>query len=338
VIPIVRTEVDGLPVFWADVPRQFAGALVFRVGRSDETLTTGGLSHLVEHLALPTERRRSVDFNGTVDGLETTFFARGARDSVLDFLSEAADTLGRLPLERLEVERRILLTEAAGVGSDPVRMMSWLRFGPVGHGLVGYHEHGLAHVGPAETSAWVADRFTRENAAVWLTGEPPPGFALTLPAGRRVPAVEPDPIPYLTFPCAYDRGPDGVVAVSIVARRTTPLMAAIEVAQHRLMRTLRYEEGLSYAVEWWFGPLTATHAQSVLWADLLAENAERVRELLLATLYDLAEHGPTEEELEHDLHELRRFFDDPDSLASSVAADASRELIGMPLMSPDAYL
>jgi predicted Zn-dependent peptidase len=75
VIPIVRTELDGLPVIWADVPGHFTGALAFRVGRSDETLATGGLSHLVEHLALPTDRRRSVDFNGSVDGIETAFGA-----------------------------------------------------------------------------------------------------------------------------------------------------------------------------------------------------------------------------------------------------------------------
>ena len=49
---ITRTTVDGVPVFSAPDPARLAGALMFRVGRADEPLARGGLTHMVEHLAL----------------------------------------------------------------------------------------------------------------------------------------------------------------------------------------------------------------------------------------------------------------------------------------------
>ena len=47
-----RTEVDGVPVFWADGPGNAVGQLVFRVGQADEPLPLRGMTHLIEHLAL----------------------------------------------------------------------------------------------------------------------------------------------------------------------------------------------------------------------------------------------------------------------------------------------
>jgi hypothetical protein len=39
-VPIHRTEVDGIPCFWADLPEEFEARLHVRVGAYDETLPT----------------------------------------------------------------------------------------------------------------------------------------------------------------------------------------------------------------------------------------------------------------------------------------------------------
>ena len=50
--PIQRTEIDGIPTLWMDEPGPMVGMLLFRVGRCDEPTPIGGVSHIVEHLAL----------------------------------------------------------------------------------------------------------------------------------------------------------------------------------------------------------------------------------------------------------------------------------------------
>lgn len=45
--------IDGVETFWTDVARPTTSAtLVFRAGMADETLTTSGWVHLLEHLAV----------------------------------------------------------------------------------------------------------------------------------------------------------------------------------------------------------------------------------------------------------------------------------------------
>jgi hypothetical protein len=45
-----RTSVDGVPAFWTHAGGGMAAGLVFRVGRADESLARGGVTHLIEHL------------------------------------------------------------------------------------------------------------------------------------------------------------------------------------------------------------------------------------------------------------------------------------------------
>src|SRR3712207_7403538 len=51
---LFRSEltIDGIPVFVADGPPPLAAGLVFGVGRRDEDFVHGGITHLVEHLAM----------------------------------------------------------------------------------------------------------------------------------------------------------------------------------------------------------------------------------------------------------------------------------------------
>src|SRR5438067_1584977 len=52
---IRRTELAGIPVFWADSALPFVAGILVRVGAVDETLLTAGMSHLLEHLVLSTD-------------------------------------------------------------------------------------------------------------------------------------------------------------------------------------------------------------------------------------------------------------------------------------------
>lgn len=46
-VPVQRTDVDGVPVVWVDTPGRLHAQLVFRVGITDETFLTTGVTHLV---------------------------------------------------------------------------------------------------------------------------------------------------------------------------------------------------------------------------------------------------------------------------------------------------
>ena len=84
-----RTEIDGIPVWFTDVPGPCLAGLVFRVGRCDETLPVSGITHMVEHLALYPLAPTRLDMNGTVGLLTTTFNVAGTQAGVAIWLAIA---------------------------------------------------------------------------------------------------------------------------------------------------------------------------------------------------------------------------------------------------------
>jgi hypothetical protein len=327
-VDVHRTELGGIPMFWSDAPGRFMGLVVFRAGRSDETLPWSGVCHLVEHLALPTEYPRSLEFNGTVDTLTTAFWALGPRERVLEFLAQLVSSLGALPLERIETERRILLTEASRSDMHPIDGSLNLRFGAQGPGLRGLDELGLHRLSPDDVMRWSAERYTRGNAAAFLTGEPPDDTAWKLPPGDRITPPEPQPIPYLELPAVHVGGTTGMVVVAFVAERSTDLRVVIAIAERRARRRLRYALGVTYEVSWSYDPLTGDLVHLTIWADSLPANANDVARELVAVLDDLAETGPTEEELEEEVEQGREWHADPENVSSNLAYWAVEELLG----------
>src|SRR5678815_4104197 len=91
-----------------------------------------------------------------------------------------------LALDRIALEREILLTEAASRGSSPVAGTMGLRFGSVGHGVIASDELGLNSPEPEQVEAWIARCFTVENCALWMTGRPPRTLDLPLSHGERL--------------------------------------------------------------------------------------------------------------------------------------------------------
>jgi len=119
-IPVVETGgVDGVTVLRsASATGRNAAALVFRVGRFDETLPVAGVTHLVEHLTLSTGQRASYQFNAEVSRRFTAFFMESADPAdTADFITTACRGLAGDHRQGLEQEKRILRTEAASRGA-----------------------------------------------------------------------------------------------------------------------------------------------------------------------------------------------------------------------------
>jgi zinc protease len=333
IISAREADAGGIPVYWADLQTRFAVGLVARVGRCDETLADGGITHLVEHLAVPTDVPESVDVNGSVSDAVSEFWAAGPQELALEAMRRIAQNLAEPPLERLETERQILLTEEAGLGEDPVRTLMLLRFGPTKHGLLGYEEYGLHRLDAAPVAAWARHYFTRGNVALWMTRKPPRGFRLPLGDGEPMPAPAVEPIPDLALPALHDRGSDGTVALSCVARRSPELGVVVAIAATRLRERLRFAAGVSYHVDFLHDPITADTAHVSFWADTLEHNAEAVRDGLHETLHELARLGPSAAELDRHLERVRIELTDPHQAAGALAEHAhDRVLLAPPLL------
>lgn len=302
---VVEVARGGVPVLWTEAPEPVVGALLVRVGRADETLRTAGLTHLVEHLALFEVGRRPFQYNGQVEVAQTWFYAAGTVEEVAGFLGEVAAGLRELPLDRVDREKRILATEALRGQGGPDERLLGLRYGPVGYGLANHVELGLGWVGREEVAAWASERFTVRNAVAWLTAEPPESLDLSLAPGPRSDVPAPEPIPSLSTPCQLAEGSGGV-AMSFVGSRTAALHAGSLIAAERAHARLRREAAVSYAPNVAYFPLDGRVAHVVLNADCKDQEAGGVRDELLRILDDLAEHGPSEAELEWDRMLLER--------------------------------
>ena len=242
----LRAEIDGVPVWFTDVPGPCMGGLIFRVGRADETLSTHGITHAVEHLALRPLAAARFDMNGRVEALLTRFSVAGSQDRVESFMGQICSSIAALPTDRLELERRILLTESRWRGSSFGDTESE-RFGAMGFGLTDWAEMGLHDVSAGQIDDWRNGYFTRSNVVAWITRPPTAALRMELPSGPRPPVPEPQPVPDLVLP-AHTHVDGLVVGCSLLAPRSMPLFVAMHVIRDRVFSTLRIERGLCYSV------------------------------------------------------------------------------------------
>ncbi len=204
-LPLIqRTEVDGVPLLWADAPGQPILALHFRVGRADERAWEGGLTHLVEHLAMGTIGQPRYEHNAWVDTTRTVFYANGSKVDVASFGRAITTALAALPTDRLEHERSILKREAAGESPGISDSHLNFRFGMAGFGLSGQPEFGLGAVTAERVAEWARERFGRGNVMAFMTGAPPADLRLQLNEGAAFP--NPRPIRNRRPPCRRTSG------------------------------------------------------------------------------------------------------------------------------------
>ena len=193
-----------------------------------------------------------------------------------DFLNAAVRSLASLPFERLDTEVRVLRTEGQRRGGSlGLAAPTGMRFGPVAYGVVDAPELGLRTVTPERVDAWRRRWFTRDNAALWLSGPPPHGIDLSpLPRGERIPPPAAEPCPY-RWPVWYP-GFDAYIAVSLLAPHSMALWAAHAILHERLYDRLRTREGRSYKVSGQLRPVVRGHRDD-LRLDRRAARGDRER-------------------------------------------------------------
>jgi len=321
-----RTEVDGVPAYWADVPGKFTATLMFRVGTADEQLAGRGLTHLIEHLVMPAHARRLFDCNASVEETRTLFWAAGTEDEVATFLAETTARLSALPLERLEAERGILRTEEEGRRPSPYFVLLVEYFGARGFGVDAYPQYGVASATGEALTAWAARYFTSGNATLWLTGAPPAGLRLELPDGERRRAPAPEPVPARPAACYWGAG--GGLTVAALVRRTFASNTTGWIFSDRVHHRLRYELGLSYSSASNYDRWTADDAFVTVWPDVQEGREQEGLEAMLGVLDDLADSGATADELEHVAASVRRTVADAAQANAYLDSDAFDELLG----------
>lgn len=231
---IKQLEVDGVPAVLTPVTGDMHAGLVFRVGVADEPLVRRGITHLVEHLAVHGLGEPGGHTNSTT-GVEHTFFhVRGSAEHIAAFLNRVCAALRDLPAERIAAEKETLRAESATRSPEPRSM--W-RYGARDYGMPSFCERGLTGLTREDLHAWVAQYFTRENAALWVAGdEVPPGLRLDLPEGVRQPA----PVPSSALPVtpAWFTGHGQGPAWDTVVRREARAAVFANVLERQLTRDL----------------------------------------------------------------------------------------------------
>ncbi|TMF77093.1 MAG: insulinase family protein [Chloroflexi bacterium] len=321
---------DGVPVFWLEVPAPLRAMLVFRVGQVDETLPTHGITHLVEHLAmypLMQNLEAANRINARVEPFRTRFMASGTPEEIATFLADVTTSLTNLPLDRLENEKKVLRTEAANrTGGSLKAAWSW-RFGAAGPGLLDFDELGLRWLGPEPINQWAQDRFTAGNAVLWLSGPVPENLKLNLRPGTRKPLPELSQLPSKT-PAVYQQG-DRWVLLSMLGARGSALAVGTRILDGRLRERLRHQQSLAYEVNASYQRLNSELAEITSFADSLAPSAREAAGALVELARSLAESGPTAQELSAVLAERRRMNEHPEAPLARLEQVAMEELEGL---------
>ncbi|MGJ5890585.1 M16 family metallopeptidase [Streptomyces niveiscabiei] len=324
------TVTQGIPTLYAPgtSSSEITAGLMFRVGRADETLATAGLTHLVEHLALHRLGLSDLHYNGATANTYTLFHVTGTEAEVVTYLNSVCASLRELPLERLETEKEILRTEAAGRGGSS-QLPLW-RYGAQGYGLSSYTELGTWSLTPDAVRYWAQTRFTRDNAVLWLTGDHvPAGLDLTLPPGTRIPA--PPASDALPVTPAYVHGDDGTVVLTAVVRRSAAAMVFADLFGRALFHDLRQEGGYSYQADADYSVRDAAHATITAYADALPKKQDAVTGGFIDTLARLRAGTITQQELDSSRARIAKQYDDPG--AGLLPGNALSILLGRPVMS-----
>jgi hypothetical protein len=329
-LPEVRTsEVSGVRVYSAEVPGPLRVNLKFRVGRADEPLHLAGITHLVEHLALWNLRGGGLPFNGSVEALETTFWASGTQAEIHQFLEHVTKALSALPMERLAAEKSVLRAEAGLHGGESVGgTLLRLRYGAQGCGRLGFDEFGLFRVSADEVMEWAKTWFTTENAVVWLSGAVPEGLSLTLPPGVRQPL--PRSMPRNMPLPSHAEMPYAGAAISCEGTRSLGLISATQILQRRAQERLRHQAAVAYEVGRDYLPVSVDRAHVYFVVGCEPGAVRPVVTGLYASARDLAADGPTAAEMA-ELRDAKRRREDPLRAIGWLNRLAHRYLEGLPM-------
>jgi predicted Zn-dependent peptidase len=329
-----RTDVDGVPTLWAPAGGELRAGLVFRVGRADEILARGGLTHLVEHLVLQQVEQPSLHINGATGATTTMFYAHGDGEDVVDFFAGVCRGLREPPMDRMTTEIGVLRTEADGqVSGGTLPLLAW-RYGAATYGLPAFTEFGLDDLTTADVHGWIERWFTRDNAVLWVAGGPPPaGLRLDLLAGAPLPPPAPSSALPRT-PAFFNANVNGVAFDAVLPRSVTGSLYA-QVLDRQLHRRLRRELGVSYATQAVYQARDARYATVTAFADALPDRHADVTREFVDVLIDLAAGGVSEDALAAARSIAQRRLRAGEVVPGWLASNAERLLLGLPTQPVD---
>jgi predicted Zn-dependent peptidase len=332
-----RSCVDGVPVFWTKSGDEMLAGLVFRVGRADESLARGGITHTVEHLALyPLGAEAARHYNGQVDAVTTTFLRRGSPKEIAEFFRAVCANLRDLPTQRLDRERQVLRTEAGNRRAGMTDLLFSERYGADTYGLSAYPEYGISAVQSADLTEWSGRYFTRGNAALWIAGGPPPdGLALDLPDGPAVPAPQPAGKPPATP--AYANAPVPGVAWSALVGRGLAAQAYAGILDRRLRRELRHKQALAYSPSVTYAVRDQQMAHVLAVADGLPEVHALLVSASIREIERLEAKDVGEDELRDAIDALLANADTSRGAIQWVTSSARNSIMGRPARSVAAW-
>jgi hypothetical protein len=321
------TIVDGVPVFFAEGPGPVTAGLLFGVGRRDESFVRGGLTHLVEHLAMHGIGRTTLEVNASVSLDVTEFTATGPGEAVAAFLTAVCRSLDDLPVDRLAVEADVLRTEGGQAAPPFLGGVLAELYGATGLGLAGVREPAVRSLTAEDVHAWARRWFVRENAAVWLAGPALPPLDLPLRTGSRRAAVEP-PRQLVATPAWGDVGDEGRIGLLAELPDAPALAVTLGVLAERLEEELRHRRGIAYSVQVERVPVAPGRRLAVITTDLREGQDHVATSLLWRELLTLATDGPRDDELAHDRALLEQYLADPRAAAGEAHALAEAHVTG----------
>jgi hypothetical protein len=302
------TEIDGVRCFWVETGRPtLAAQLLFRHGMADEPLPESGWLHLLEHLALHDRGGGSLQVNGSVATLLTSFDTHGPANAVAAHLTAVTGWLADPDFGELERERNVLRAEAQTRGGIVPRALGW-RYGARGPGVCAYSEPGLARATQEALAARAQRVFTRGNAVLVMDGPPPSELRLTLHDG---PLQSPAPVLACetAYPAAFEEGA-GVVLSGEVTRSSTATLVP-DLIQQELRRRLRDTAGAAYAPWSLYESVDDDRAVILAGSDLLPSLHSSVAEVVFSIASDLARSGPRAEDVQELVDHRAQVLNDP---------------------------
>jgi hypothetical protein len=237
------------------------------------------------------------------------------------------DSLTDLPVDRLETEKAILRTEAAGRARGAREKLALWRYGAQGYGLMSYHEWGVGQLRAEDVRYWAQTWFTRDNAVLWLAGDGVPnGLRLRLPAGTRRPV--PAHRSLLREIPAYFASGSGQVVLDTIVRRSTAASVFSKVLERQLFRSLRQEGGYSYTATTSYAPRGDGFATITALADALPDKQDAVLGGIIDVLAQLKAGRIDQQDIDAVRAQSMVALSDPDADAERVPGHAINLLTG----------
>lgn len=320
-------QIDGVPVLWAEAPGPLEAVLMFGCGVRDETFRTLGVTHLVEHLAMSTLPRLHHEHNASVDLGLTQFTCTGRPEQVAEFLAKVCEALGTLPLDRIEQEAGVLAAENGSATDPTTAELLSVRYGVQGPGLASFPGPGPDRIPVEAVQDTVARFFHAGNAVLVLTGPPPAGLRLPLPAGTRPDRSTAQPV--LAAAAGWQQADVPGPGLALLCDLDDPVMQlAVNVLRERLTELVRHQHGLSYDVGGDVVHSGPGQGDRTLCLDARAGQEQRVAELLWQEALRLAAEGPSAAELAEEVEAAREVFEDPRSVVYELGEAAGELLLG----------